>query len=410
MEKYFNLSKGFIEAKNRPYRRYLAQDGKNPFKTSLTVLLGQRGVGKTTLMIQHMLDCYKSSLTEKALYVPVDHFLVASTPLYEIAEGFHQLGGELLCLDEIHKRNDWSRELKSINDSFPKLKVVASGSSALEIGKGSHDLSRRAIVERLAGLSFREFVELELDVKIPPLTFDGLLQRHRESASEISSLVEKKHGKILALFKKHLKCGHYPYYCEFSGDVRLYHQTLEQGVHATIESDLVSAYPALTGASVAKIKRLLAIISKSVPFKPDMRKLKTMLEIGDERTLKTYVRHLDEACVIMALNKEGKSLNVLEKPEKIYLGDTNLIYAFGEAESNVGNIRETFFLSMVRPLFDVRYADKGDFVVNGAVFEVGGKGKDFSQVKDAKKSYLAVDDTEIGFGNKIPLWLFGFLY
>lgn len=410
LESLFHLSQDFLRLNNRDYIRYFLRT--NPFKSRFSIVTGQRGVGKTTAIIQHILSSYNNDyFTKKALYIQADHFLVGNHSLYEIAGQFHNLGGEMVCFDEIHKYPAWSTELKSIYDTFPGLKIISSGSSALEISKGSRDLSRRAVVYRMSGMSFREFIEITLGVNLKSTTLEDLVKSHQRFAHEIITNVEATGKKILALFKEYTEYGYYPYFSDFN-DKELFYITLEQNLHTTLESDLIAIYPSLSGNSIKKIKKLLSIISASVPFTPDLRKLKTMLDVGDERTLKTYLKYLEDAGVILTVSKAGRGLRELEKPEKIYLNNPNLIHAIsGRMPVNIGNLRETFFLNMTTTLHMVSTPDEGDFMIDGKYsFEVGGKNKDFSQIKEVKNSFLAIDDIEIGVRNKIPLWLFGFLY
>ncbi len=317
----------------------------------------------------------------------------------------------MICFDEIHKYPDWSTELKSIYDTFPKLSIVASGSSALEIYKGSRDLSRRAVVYKMFGLSFREFIELELGIELISFGLEDIVRNHQRIANGIIMAVEKKGKKILALFKHYLEHGYYPYFREYKNR-ELFYITLEQNIHTTLESDLIAIYPSLSGNSIKKMKKLLTIIAYSVPFTPDLKKLKTTLEVGDERTLKTYLKYLEDAGIILTISKSGRGLRGLEKPEKIYLNNPNLIHAISSVTPvEKGNLRETFFLNLMGSLHKVSSPAQGDFNVEGKyIFEVGGKSKNFSQIKGIADSFLAVDDIEIGTGNKIPLWLFGFLY
>ena len=410
IEDLFRLSQNFIRINNREYIRYFLKT--NPLKSRFSIVVGQRGVGKTTVMIQHILASYRNDIfTNKALYIQSDHFLVSGRSLYEIAEQFYNLGGEMICFDEIHKYPNWSAELKSIYDTFPKLTIVASGSSALEIYRGSRDLSRRAVVLRMFGMSFREFIEFELGIDLKSSGLDDITRKHQRIADSIITSVEKKGKKVLALFKSYLEHGYYPYFREYKNR-ELFYLTLEQNVHTTLESDLIAIYPSLSGNSVKKIKKLLTIIASSVPFTPDLKKLKSMLDVGDERTLKTYIRYLEDAGIILTVSKGGRGLRQLEKPEKIYLNNTNLIYAISAGmPAEIGNMRETFFLNVTGAFHKVSSPAHGDFLVDGKyIFEIGGKNKDFSQIRDVKKSFLAIDNIEIGIGNKIPLWVFGFLY
>jgi len=217
--------------------------------------------------------------------------------------------------------------------------------------------------------------------------------------------------KILPLFQQYLEYGCYPFFKEFT-DKNLFLIALEQNIHAAVENDLVAAFPGLNGTGVKKIKKLISFIAESVPFTPDLRNIKRILEIGDERTLKNYLKYLEDGGIILTLSKKGKSLRVLEKPEKIFLNNTNLMYAIGSRNNlQKGNMRENFFVNTLKAFHEVTAAEQGDFIVDDTfTFEVGGKKKNFNQIKDLKDSYLALDDIEIGVGNKIPLWLLGFLY
>ena len=404
----FNLSRYFLKTFNREYKRYFLT--KYSLENRFSIIIGQRGVGKTTVIIQYILSNY-DLLSTQALYLPVDHFVFGKRNLYETAEEFHNIGGELICFDEIHKYENWSRELKSIYDSFPKLKMIASGSSAMKIQKESYDLSRRAIVHNMTGLSFREYIDLKLKLATKTYTLESILTNHEKIAADIVKIIENKNEKVLGLFKDYIKIGYYPYFLEFS-EPATYYIVLEQGIHTTIENDLIAIHTSLNGISIKKIKKLLAVIAESVPFIPDLKKLKNIVEIGDERTLKNYLKLLEDSGIILNLTKKSHSLNELEKPEKIYLNNPNQIYAISpKGKENPGNIRETFFMNMLSQSFSVKLPKFGDFIVDDKyIFEVGGRKKGFSQIKDIPDSFLAVDDIEIGIGNKIPLWLFGFLY
>jgi len=410
LEELIRLSQHFIRMNNKDYIRYFLKS--NPLKNRFSIIVGQRGIGKTTAMIQNILGSYDHDIfTQKALYIQADHFLVGSLSLYEIAEQFYNLGGEMICFDEIHKYHTWSTELKSIYDSFPKLIIVASGSSALEIYKGGRDLSRRAVVYKMFGMSFREFIELTLEINLKSFGIEEISRKHQRIADNIINSVEKKGKKILALFKNYLEYGYYPYFREYNNK-EIFYITLEQNIHTTLENDLIAIYPSLRGTSIKKIRKLLSIIAASVPFTPDLKRLKRILDIGDERTLKTYFKYLEDAGIILTVSKSGRGLRELKKPEKIYLNNPNLIHAISSYTSaNIGNLRETFFINMVDTSYKVIIPNRGDFIVNGKyTFEIGGKNKDFTQIKDVKNSFLAIDDIAIGVGNKIPLWMFGFLY
>ena len=402
------ISENFLEEKNQGYRRYFIET--IGFKSRLSILVGQRGVGKTTTLIQALLEHVDGNVhSDEILYVQADHFALGELALYEIAEQFSKLGGRVIAFDEIHKYENWSLELKSIYDTFPDLTVLASGSSALEIYKGSHDLSRRAIIYKMQGMSFREFIELECGISLKFYSLSKTLNDHKILASEILTILSEKNLKVLPLFLKYLRVGYYPYYQEL--DETLYFITIEQNIHFTIESDLVAIYPKLTGDSIKKIKNLMRYIAGSVPFTPNWDKLKNTLGIGDVRTLKTYFKYLEDAGLVQGVPKASTKLATISQPEKIYLNDTNQGYAISPTQVNTGTLRETFFLSMLSMSHSVTLPAKGDFLVEGEyLFEVGGKNKSEKQVYQEKNAYLACDNIEKGINNKIPLWLFGFLY
>lgn len=406
------LSKKFLSIKNHPYRRYLIR--QTPFEDNrMSLIIGQRGVGKTTTLVQSLLDKVKGDmLSDKILYIQADHFQVGKKTLYEIAEDFVTLGGKWIAFDEIHKYPDWAKELKSIYDTFNDLQILASGSSALEIYKGSHDLSRRAIKYTMQGMSFKEYLELTYALKLQTYSLEDICENHEKIASKIISELNKKKHKVIPLFKQYLRHGYYPYFQELNRNEDLYKITLEQNVHATIESDLAAISPHLTGNSIKKIKQLLVLISDLVPFIPNWKKILHILEIGDDRTLKTYFKHLEDAALIKTIGRASNKMSKLESPEKVYLENPNQLYAISASKSSeIGTIRETFFLCMLSQKYLVSLPKNGDFFIDkNLVFEIGGKNKNFQQIKTTKNSYIVCDDIEFGIDKKIPLWLFGFLY
>ena len=410
IEQLFGHHRTILNLFNRPFKRYFLK--KYALRNRFSIIAGQRGVGKTTIMIQYLHSFIQGDIvSKKALYVPVDHFMVVGHSLYEIAENFVNYGGQLLCLDEIHKYPNWSGELKSIYDSFPNIKLIVSGSSALEIHKGSHDLSRRAVVYRMNGLSLREFIELKYHIELPVFDIESILTNHEKYSLDITNKLNTKRLKILPVFQEYLRHGYFPYFLEHP-DESTYLRTLEQGLHTTIESDLLSIYPRLAGTSVKKLKMLLASIARSAPFTPDMKRLKQIIEVGDERTLKTYLNYLEDGKAITCLSKKNRSIRGLEKPEKIYLNNPNQAFAITDKENvNPGTIREIFFNCMLQEKHMISIPPKGDFLVDDkSLFEIGGKGKTFKQIKDIPNSYLALDNIEHGMKARIPLWIFGFLY
>jgi len=405
LEELFIISQTYLKNYNRDYIRYFLKEQN--LTNRFSILIGQRGIGKTTLMVQYILQKYKDIYTTKALYLQADHILLGNYSLYEIADEFYKMGGELLCIDEIHKYNNWARELKSINDTFVKLNLLVSGSSALEISKGSYDLSRRALVYKMQGMSLREFIELKHKIKLPKTSLDEILSSHQKVAHSIINTIETNHQKILPLFKEYLGVGYYPFFFEYN-DKEQFVLALEQNINATIESDLLAIHPALTGNSIRKLKALIRIIATTVPFTIELKKLKTATGISDERTLKNYLKYLEDSGLIKMVQKDNKGIKSLQKPDKIYLGNPNL-YIYKNA--NIGTIRETFFINQLSKSYDIAAPKQGDFLVkNRYTFEIGGKNKGYKQIKDISDSFVVADDIEVGFGNKIPLWLFGFLY
>ncbi|OGN59814.1 MAG: hypothetical protein A3F40_04145 [Chlamydiae bacterium RIFCSPHIGHO2_12_FULL_27_8] len=404
------LSRHFLKLKNNNYKRYLIEN--KDFKNNrLYIIIGQRGVGKTTTLIQLLLERANGNiLNDEILYIQADHFKIGDKTLYEIAEAFSLLGGKYIAIDEIHKYSNWSKELKSIYDTFPDLSIFSSGSSALELSLGSNDLSRRAIKYTMLGMSIREFIEINYKIKLRSCTIEEIINDHEKISHNIIEELLKKDLKIIPLFLKYLKVGYYPYFQELNCDENLYKITLEQNVHTTIESDLASIFPKLTGNSLKKIKQLLIYISESVPFTPHWQKILKILEVGDDRTLKVYFKHLEEAKLIQKIQSASNKLNKIEKEEKIYLDNTNLLYAIS-TNANIDTIRETFFINMLLKDNKVHLFEDGDFLINSKyIFEIGGKNKNFKQLKKEKNSFVVSDNIEIGIKRKIPLWLFGFLY
>ena len=411
LEILFMKSRNFIRQNNLSYQRYFIRNIN--LEHRLSIILGPRGIGKTTTIAQYMSQQYTDN---EALYVSLDDISNASYTMLEIAEAFDLENGKLLCFDEIHKYANWSGELKTIYDTYPKLKVIVSGSSALEIHKGSHDLSRRAIVYRMFGMSFREYLELHHGYDLDSYDLDTLLSDHQNITESIVTLLESKEQRILPLFKEYLRVGYYPYFLSMQNE-SMFFQTLRQNINVSIEGDLLSIYPTLNGNSIKKLKKLLAIIMQSVPFNPKMSELKKVIEVKDDRTLKEYLSKLDDAGLIQLLMKSSLSMKALDKPEKIYVANTNLLYV-GDPE--MGTVRETFFLNQFHNYYGIKdifqdsgiyVAVQGDFYLEEKyTFEVGGKNKSFKQIKNVPLSYIAADEIEIGYGNKIPLWIFGFLY
>ena len=410
LDNLFIKSKQFVRNNNLNYKRYFIRE--ESLEHRLSIILGARGIGKTTTIAQYM-SRYKKN---EALYVSLDDISNSKQNIYEIAEAFDLQGGCLLCFDEIHKYDNWSQELKSIYDTFPNLKVIASGSSALEIYKGSHDLSRRAIVYTMVGMSFREFLALHYMYDFDTYSLDELIENHEKIALSILSGLKNRKHKIISLFRDYMKFGYYPYYLGMPNET-FFFQTLKQNINVSIESDLLNIYPTLNGRSIKKIKILLSVIMENVPFTPTIASLKKSIDVKDDRTIKEYLAHLDDAGLIKLLMKSSLAMKNIDKPEKIYLANTNLMYT---TIPDIGNVRESFFMNQLTNYYVIKKyldnrgiyaAQKGDFYLEEKyLVEVGGKNKTFNQIKDVPFSFLACDDLEVGHGAKIPLWLFGFLY
>ncbi len=408
-EELVKLSHRFLEIKNSSYRRYFIRTAK--WSHRMSMIVGPRGVGKTTTLIQMLLDFVNGDRFDpRVLYIQSDHFLMGTASLYEIAEHFQTMGGKWIVFDEIHKYPNWSQELKSIYDTFEDLKIFASGSSALEIHKGSHDLVRRASIHHMQGMSFREYLELAHQIELLTYKIDEICKSHEKLANIIIKELKKKDLNVIPEFHRYLKIGYYPYFYEIQNEA-IYKMTLEQNVHTTIESDLAAIYPQLTGTSIQKIKKLLIFIADAVPFMPNWNHILSAIEIGDIRTLKTYFSHLEDAGLIKSISKATKKFNQLESPSKIYLDNTNQLYGISSHIPEKGTVRETFFANTASQNHKVKIPGSGDFLIDDEyLFEVGGRNKNFNQIKSEKKAFLALDEMEQGIGSKIPLWLFGFLY
>jgi predicted AAA+ superfamily ATPase len=362
-------------------------------------IIGAKGTGKTTLMLQYIKQNFFDR--EKALYVSLDNIWFTQHSLLDLADYFYSYGGTHLFLDEVHRYPTWAIEVKNIYDSYPDMHIVFTGSSMLEIYNTSVDFSRRAIVYELKGLSFREFLKYEKQMEWPVLTLDDIVKNHRKIAADIVLKI-----KILPEFKNYLEYGYYPYYKE---DKTTYPIRVEKSVNKTFDEDL-PAIEKIEYATILRLKKLLATIAEMVPFTPNIANLSAIVEVNRNALVK-YLYLLDKAGIINCITEPKTTLQALSKPQKIYLENTNIIHSLALRNENVGNIRETFFANQLRTKHKVNTAEKGDFTIDNAfVFEVGGKSKTNRQIATVENAFIATDDIEIGFSNKIPLWLFGFLY
>ena len=362
-------------------------------------ITGARGTGKTTLLLQYI----KNNFTDRtrAIYVSLDNIWFAKNSLTDLVENFYTHGGTHLFLDEVHRYPNWSIEIKNIYDSYPEIHIIFTGSSILEIYKSNADLSRRAIHYHLQGLSLREYLKFEHDIDLPPLSLSDILNNHLNIASEITSKI-----KILPLFEEYLKQGYYPFYKENSKNYLL---RLQNMINTILDYDL-PAVENIEYTTLLKIKKILMIISSLVPFTPNMTSLSAEIETNRTSSIK-YLSFLEKAKLIKMLPSSKKGMNSLNKPEKIYLDNTNLLYALTTSNINDGNKRETFFANQVAMNHTLTIPPKGDFLVDNIyTFEIGEKNKNYDQIKDIPDSYVVFDNAETGFGNKIPLWLFGMMY
>ncbi|MCI5989868.1 MAG: AAA family ATPase [Candidatus Cryptobacteroides sp.] len=378
------------------FKRYL-YDQIN-WESRIISIKGARGVGKTTMLLQHILENYED--IDRTLYVSLDDLWFATHNLIDLVDWADRHGIMRLYLDEVHRYEGWSLVLKNIYDNYPDMSIVYTGSSLLVMDNANVDMSRRQTSYTMHGMSFREYLEIEDIMHINPVSIDDLLHRHVKIAMEIVGSV-----KIAPLFELYLSNGYYPFYRESLPD---FPSRLRETVSVVIDSDLPSVEK-VSFDTLHKMKKLLMIVSANVPFEPNMSELWRQLSTDNESGLKMLYA-LDKAQVLMLLSAKKKNYKNLAKPDKIYLGNPNLMHVLCPSVDK-GNERETFFLNQVRAGHDVTYPKQGDFLIDGRyLFEVGGRRKTFDQIADVPDSFLAVDDTEVGYGNRIPLWMFGFLY
>lgn len=363
-------------------------------------VLGARGTGKTTLLLQYAKGLPVQE--HEMLYLTLDDIYFSENKLSDVAARFRQEGGKLLLLDEVHKYPDWAREIKNTYDFYRDLNIVFTGSSISDMLRQSADLSRRAVQYNLPGLSFREFLLFTQAGNFQAISLKDIVDKHMQIAGDISSSF-----KPLQHFQQYLRYGYYPFFKE---NINSYPIRLEQVVKMVIETDL-QFIEGFSAANTRKIYQLLYILSVNVPFKPNVSKLSEKIGIT-RNTLVQYIYYLEKAKLINTLSTAGKSTSILQKPDKIYLENTNLQYTLSPENVNKGTLRETFFLNQhLNAGNEIALPDAGDFKVNDRyVFETGGSGKTMEQVKDVPNAYVVADDMETGALKKIPLWLFGWMY
>lgn len=390
MELLKQFSDAAIGRTDTSFVRYMYD--KLPWDNRMTALVGPRGVGKTTLLLQYI---KRELSTSDTLYVSAEMVYFASHTLFDTAMRFSQMGGRHLFIDEIHKYNGWATELKMIYDNLPSLHVVFTGSSVLDIFKGTADLSRRVLVYHMQGMSFREYLNMELGLNIPTLSLEQII-RH-------DAVLPREVEHPLAHFNDYLRHGYYPFYKEQGFEMRL-----SQVVSMTLETDIPS-YANYTVSVARKLKQLLQVIADSVPFKPNMTTIATTIK-ADRNNLPDYFSLIEQAGLIAQLREATKGIRSLGKVEKIYLDNTNLTFALSAEKPDTGNLRETFFLNQMRINHHVFNSPISDFLIEDKTFEIGGKKKGQRQITEAEEGYIVKDDIETGFGNIIPLWTFGLNY
>ena len=380
------------------FHRYLFYE--IDWEDKLIGIKGPRGCGKTTLLLQHIKQSFHGQELEKVLYVSLDNIWFADNKILDLVDFHYNHGGTHIFIDEIHYEPKWQTMLKNMSDNYPGMYIVYTGSSMLEIDAHEGDLSRRQVMYEMRGMSFREYLEYEGVVKHERLTLEQLMDNHVEIAMDICSRTN-----VLGCFNKYLREGYYPFY-------KAVRQGFDSRLLATVNQVIESDYPQIddvTVATIRKTKKMLMVLSECVPQLPNMSQLYRELETDRNNGLK-MLRALERGGLLLLLGSKAKSINQLSRPNKIYINNPTLMYALSP-RADIGSVRETFFMNQLSQSHELSYPKAGDFLVDGRyLFEVGGKGKTFSQIKDIPDSYLAVDDTEIGRGARIPLWLFGMLY
>jgi Predicted ATPase (AAA+ superfamily) len=389
MESLYQKHRTLIAATSLSFKRYMFD--KIPWGSRMVGITGPRGVGKTTMLLQYIKEQNNSSF----LYVSADDIYFSTHRLTDLADEFYRSGGTLIFIDEIHKYKDWSIELKNIYDSYPKLKVVFTGSSILDIRKGFADLSRRALMYSMHGFSFREFLLFYYNIEVPVHSFDDII------AHKVSLLDYIEHP--IPLFREYLQSGYYPLATEDHLNIRL-----GQIINHALEVD-IPQFANLSVSTARKLKRLLLVISESVPFKPNFSSIAAKLVVS-RNSLEEYMALMEDAGLIARLRNQTSGIIGLGKVDKVYLDNPNLIYYLSEREPNIGNIRETFFLNQMVVNQSVISSSVADFQIGKYTFEVGGKNKTQEQIKNTQDAFIVKDNIEYGYNNVIPLWAFGLNY
>ena len=381
---------------NTRFKRYLYYQMN--WKARMIGIKGARGIGKTTMLLQHILESYED--VDQTLYASLDDLWFSTHSLLDLVDWASQYGIRRLYLDEVHRYPRWSETLKNIYDNYPDISIVYTSSSLLMMDNGKVDLSRRQTIYTLYGMSFREYLAFEGIIHLDPLSLETILQSHVRYAMKILAEI-----RVAPHFDAYLRHGYYPFYYDEKDDFPM---RLREAVSVVINADL-PAVESVSFETIQKVRRLLMIISEHIPFEPNMSELWRQLSTNNELGLRMLYA-LDKAQILNLLTSKVKSYKSLYKPDKILLGNPNLMHVLCPTVDK-GNEREAFFLSQLQVLHDAKYPKRGDFLIDDKyLFEVGGRRKSFEQIKDVSDSFLAVDDTEVGHGNRIPLWMFGLTY
>lgn len=386
-----------LAATDLRFKRYLHEQIN--WNVRLLGIKGARGVGKTTLLLQHIKETFRN--IDDAFYVSLDNLWFQNHSAEELVEFLYTHGVSHVFFDEVHKYRDWTTFIKNLYDNYPSLNIVYTGSAMLAIDNSKSDLSRRQSLYLLHGLSFREYLEYEGVVTLPALSLEELFVKHTRYAMDVASQI-----KVLRHFEQYLANGYYPYYKETGTD---YLARVAEVAQLVIDGDIPAVEETITYTTKQKIKKLLMVVAENVPLEPNINKLSSSLESSRDQTLK-MLYWLDRAALLDLLTDKAKDYKHLAGPKKIYLDNTNLMNALGNKISK-GTQRETFFANQVGAVVPLLMPKQGDFMADGKyLFEVGGAQKTFDQIADLPNSYLAIDNVEVGNGNRIPLWLFGCLY
>jgi predicted AAA+ superfamily ATPase len=389
MDRLIEIYGKLLDRTKTAFHRYAFADIN--WENRMIGITGPRGVGKTTLVLQHIKEQLDKS---KALYVNADDFYFANHRILDLADAAVKRGLKYLIIDEIHKYADWSKELKLIYDYHPDLQVVFTGSSVLDIKKGVSDLSRRAVMYSMQGMSFREYLKLCHGIDMPVYSLDEIIT---------GKVALEALQTPLLYYNKYLRKGYYPFSNENG-----YEEKMSQIVAQTLEND-IPAYAKISATTAMKLKRLLAIIADSVPFKPNFSKLAEILSVS-RNDIGDYLQFIEDAGMIGQLRDDTTGIRGLGKVQKVYLDNTSLIYSLSGDKAEIGNVRETFFLSQLRVRNEVTASRISDFVIDGKTFEIGGKNKGSRQIREAAEGYVVKDEIEYAHGNVIPLWQFGLNY